>query len=294
MNDFEYLRPSTLEEAVSLLARYQGDVQVMSGGQSLIPRLRARLLAPRRILGLDAIPELARIEQVNGQLRVGATVTYRQLCGNPLMSTHALLLVEAAHLVGSPQVRNLGTLGGNLCQNDPGADPPPALLALGATAVIVGATGERRLPVEEFFKGYNTTALGEPELLRSIEVPLQPANTTSKYVKFGWRAIGRSIVGVAVVVDMRDGICRAARIAIAGAGPVPFRAQAAERVLVGCHPSAVLEEAARIAMADPQVDPPSDAIASAEYRRNMVGVFTRRALSAATGDARPQPDSRRE
>lgn len=281
MNDFRYLRPTTLEEAVSLLGRYQGDVRVISGGQSLIPRLRARLLAPRYILGLEGIAELARIEQVNGRLRVGATVTYRQLCMNPLMESHAPLLVEACRLVGSPQVRNLGTLGGNVCQNDPGADPPPALLALGATAVIVGATGERRLPLDEFFKGYNKTALSDLELLRAIEVPREPSEIAWKYVKFGWRAIGRSIVGVAVALELRDRICRDARIAIAGVGPIPFRARAVERSLVGRDPSAALDEAAQIGVTEPQVDPPSDACASAEYRRKMVGVFIRRAIGGA-------------
>ena len=292
MNDFRYLRPTTLEEVVSLLGRYQGDVRVISGGQSLIPRLRARLLAPRYILGLEGIAELARIEQVNGRLRIGATVTYRQLCANPLVERHAPLLVEAGRLVGSPQVRNLGTLGGNVCQNDPGADPPPALLALGATAVIGGATGERRLPLDEFFKGYSNTALSDLELLCGIEVPPEPSEIAWNYVKFGWRAIGRSIVGVAVALDLRDGICRSARIAIAGAGTIPFRARAVERLLAGRDPSAALDEAARIAMAEPQVDPPSDAQASAEYRRQMVGVFVRRALGSAIGGALDRSRSR--
>lgn len=291
MNDFQYLAPTTLEEAVSLLARYQPDARVMAGGQSLIPRMRARLLAPRYIIGLEAIPELARIDRVNGCLRVGATVTYRELCATLLVSRGTPLLAEAAGLVGSPQVRNLGTLAGNICQNDPGADPPPALLALEATAVIVGAGGERRLPLEEFFKGYNETALTGPELLRCIEVPLEGREIAWAYVKFGWRAIGRAIVGVAVALDIRGGICREARIAIGGVGPVPFRARATERLLVGRDPAGLLGEAGLAAMAEPQVDPQSDAYASADYRRKMVGVFTRRALSSAVArqSSRTQP-----
>ena len=169
MEDFEYLRPRSVTEVVSLLALHKGKTRVIAGGQSLVPMLRGRLLSPAYIISLEAIADLKRIQSQNGGLRIGAMATHREVATSPLVKERATILSEAEVLVGSPAVRNLGTLGGNLCHNELGADPPPALLVLGATAVIASTQGERRLPLESFFKGFLETALEEDEILAYID-----------------------------------------------------------------------------------------------------------------------------
>lgn len=280
MEDFQYLRPTTVAEAVLLLAQHKGKARLIAGGQSLIPMLRSRLVRPAYIISLEAIAELRRIEPSDGGLRVGAMVTHHELVTSPLVKERAAILCEAEALVGSPAVRNLGTLGGNLCHNEVGADPPPALLALGAIAVIVSPHGERRLPLESFFKGFLETALGEDEILAYIDIPALPSGAIWSYMKCRLRAVDKAIVGVGVVLSMEGRLCREARVALGGVAPVPFRANRAEAALMGQHPGdRTIEEAAMAAVAEAQ--PMSDAHASAEYRRKMAAVFTRRALKQA-------------
>lgn len=284
MEDFQYLRPTTVTEAVLLLAQHRGKARVIAGGQSLIPMLRSRLVRPAYIIGLEAIAELRRIEPWDGGLRVGSIATHHEVLTSPVVKERAAILSEAEILVGSPAVRNLGTLGGNLCHNEVGADPPPALLALDATGVIVGPQGQRRLPLESFFKGFLETALGEDEILAYIDIPALPSGAVWSYVKCRQRAVDKAVVGVGVVLRINGGVCREARVALGGVAPVPFRAKRAEAVLMGQRPSErILEEAAVEAMEE--VQPISDAHASAGYRRKMVGVFTRRALARALATA---------
>ncbi|MBI2090572.1 MAG: xanthine dehydrogenase family protein subunit M [Deltaproteobacteria bacterium] len=280
MEDFQYLRPATVTEAVLLLAQHKGKARLIAGGQSLIPMLRSRLVRPAYIISLEAIAELKRIEPSDGGLRVGAMATHYEVVTSPLVKERAAILCEAEALVGSPAVRNLGTLGGNLCHNEVGADPPPALLALGATAVIVSPHGERRLPLESFFKGFLETALGEDEILAYIDIPALPSGAIWSYMKCRLRAVDKAIVGVGVVMSMEGRLCREARVALGGVAPVPFRAKRAEAALIGQHPGdRIIEEAAMAAVAEAQ--PMSDAHASADYRRKMAAVFTRRALRQA-------------
>lgn len=280
MEGFRYLRPTSVTEAVLLLAQHKEKARVIAGGQSLIPMLRSRLVRPAYIIGLEAIAELKRIEPWDGGLRVGSIATHHEVLTSPVVKERAAILSEAEILVGSPAVRNLGTLGGNLCHNELGADPPPALLALEATAVIVSPQGERRLPLESFFKGFLETALGENEMLTYIDIPALPSGAVWSYMKCRQRAVDKAIVGVGVVLRIEGGVCREARVALGGVAPVPFRAKRAEAVLMGRHPSErVIEEAAAEAVEEAQ--PMSDAHSSADYRRKMIGVFTRRVLRQA-------------
>ncbi len=284
MEDFEYLKPETTAEAAALLALHRGEARVIAGGQSLIPMLRARLLAPAYLVGLEAIPKLAHIQEVDGGLRIGAMAAHLEVATSPLVKRRAAILADAEGMVGSPAVRNLGTLGGNLCHNEVGADPPPALLALGARAVIASPQGERTLPLEQLFTGFLETALGEDEILAYIDIPAPPPGLASAYLKYRLRAVDRSVVSVAVALEMQSGTCSQARVALGGVGPVPFRSRGAEAALQGKHPDqGTVERAAQAAMSDSQ--PMSDAHASADYRRKMVAVFTRRALKQALGVA---------
>lgn len=280
MDDFEYLKPSTLTEATSLLARYKSKARVIAGGQSLIPMLRGRFLSPAYIIGLEAIADLKCIQSQNGGLRIGAMATHREIAASSLVKERAGILSQAEVLVGSPAVRNLGTLGGNLCHNEVGADPPPALLVLGATAVIAGPQGERRLPLESFFKSFLETSLAEEEILAYIDIPAQPSGSVYAYLKHRPRAVDKAMVGVGVALQMESELCREARVALGGVAPVPFRSKGAEATLTGQYlTESVIELAAVAAMTETQGI--SDAHASAEYRRDMVAVFTRRALRQA-------------
>jgi aerobic carbon-monoxide dehydrogenase medium subunit len=280
MEDFHYLKPTSVTEAVLLLAQHKEQARVIAGGQSLIPMLRSRLVRPAYIIGLEAIAELKRIEPWDGGLRVGAMVTHREVAISSLVKERAAVLGEVELLVGSPAVRNLGTLGGNLCHNEVGADPPPALLALGATAVVASPQGERQLPLESFFTGFLETALGRDEILAYIDIPAQPSGMVGSYVKCRLRAVDKALVGVAVALHMNGGLCRQARVALGGVAPAPFRSKGAEQALTGQRPSErIIEDAA--SEAEEEAQPMSDAHASADYRRKMVAVFTRRALRQA-------------
>ncbi len=282
MEDFEFLRPTTVKEAVSLLAQHKGKSRVIAGGQSLVPMLRGNLISPAYIIGLEAIPELGSIQTLDGGLRIGAMATHLAVATSTVVKQRAAILAEAESLLGSPAVRNLGTIGGNLCHNEVGADPPPPLLALGATAVIASPRGERKLPMEKFFKGFLETVLGEDELLVYIDIPAQPANMSSAYIKYRIRSVDRAMVGIAVALDMQKGTCREARVALGGVSPVPIRSRGAEATLKGKRPdNSVIEQAAQAAMSEAR--PMSDGYASADYRRKMVAVFTRRALVQALG-----------
>lgn len=283
MEDFEYLKPRTVAEAVSLLAQHKGEARVIAGGQSLIPMLRANLVGPAYLVGLEDIPELQHIlPGKDGGLRIGAMATHLEVATSPLVKQRAPLLAEAAGAVGSPAVRNLGTIGGNLCHNEVGADLPPPLLALGATAVIASPRGERRLPLDSFFKGFLETALGEDELLACIDIPAPPRGLACTYMKYRLRAVDRAIVGAGVVLIMEGGVCREARVALGGVAPVPFRSRGTEAALKGKRLTEdAIEQAAQAATAEAR--PMSDAHASADYRRRMVAVFTRRALKQALG-----------
>lgn len=282
MEDFEYLHPTTVKEAVSLIAQHKGKARVIAGGQSLIPMLRGNLINPAYLIDLEGIPELGRIQMVNGGIRIGAMATHLAVATTPAVKQRAAIVAEAEAILGSPAVRNLGTIGGNLCHNEMGADPPPPLLALGATAVVASSKGERKIPIENFFKGFLETMLGEDELLVYIDIPAQPSGMASAYIKYRIRSVDRAMVGVAVALDMQGGTCREARVALGGVSPVPIRSRGAEATLKGKRPdNGVIEKAAQAAMSESR--PISDSYASADYRQKMVAVFTRRALVKALG-----------
>jgi len=281
MERFEYLEPRELGEAVELLARHPGEARVVAGGQSLIVMLRQRLLSPRYLIGLDRIPGLGEVRQGDGHLSIGALATHREVATHPLVQGEAGVLAQAVARVGSPPVRVLGTLGGNLCHNEVGADPPPALLALDARARIAGPSGERELPLHQFFTGYFETALHEDEILTHILVPRLPPGAKGVYVKYSHRVVDRAIVGVAVVGQFQGPVCQEVRVALGGVAPVPFRARQTEELLTGKPlTEELLEQAGEVASGESR--PLSDAHASADYRRQMVKVFLKRALRQLT------------
>ena len=277
------IRPASLEEALAARAEYTHDALPIAGGQSLLVMMRNRLVSPGALIDLEPIEELRGIAAHSAGISIGAMNSCNQLIASPLLGETVGVLPAAARQVSSTAVRNLGTIGGNVCHNEPGADLPPALLALNGRAVLRRRTEAREVLLSEFFTGYFETALEPDEILCRIEIEHAPAGAGGVYLKHAISPEDLAIVGVAAVVvpDVeRAGGVAEVRIGIGGAAPVPLRATRAEAALKG----AVLdEETARAAgeTASAEVDPGSDPHAGADYRRKMVAVFVRRALLQA-------------
>jgi aerobic carbon-monoxide dehydrogenase medium subunit len=270
---FAYARPSSLEEAIGLLAEHGGDAKALAGGQSLIPLLKLRLAAPELLVdlgGLAGTDGLAGVRDQGGHLAIGALTRHADLATDPVAAEHAPLLGFAAGHVGDPQVRHHGTLGGSLAHADPAGDLPAVLLAYEATLVARGPRGEREIPATEFFTGFLETALEPDELLVEVRLPKLGPGVGWSFRKFTRRAIDWATVGVAV---LRGPEVR--RVALASMGPTPLRARSVEeRLAAGATPAQAADAAAE------GTEPTSDVWASAWCRR-LATVLVRRALEDA-------------
>ncbi len=279
MERFEYLEPGTLEEVSSILATHGEDARVMAGGQSLIVMMVQRLLTPGRVVSLAGVPGLDLIEETDGEVSIGAMATHRSVAADPIIKERLGLLAQAVGSIGSPAVRNLGTLGGDLCMNEVGADPPQALLSLGARVRITGRNGERVIGLEDFFTGYLATCLEPDDLLTHILIPTPPERLHQIYIKHSARVLDRALVGVALALELDggDGVCTDVRIGLGGVAPTPFRAVNAEEIILG-NPLTddIIAKAGKAA--SEHARPLSDVHGSADYRRKMVEVFVKRAL----------------
>lgn len=279
----ELIRPANLDDALAARAEYTHDALPIAGGQSLLVMMRNRLVHPRALIDLEPVEALRGMEVDSSGISIGAMNTCRQLIASPVLAEAIGVLPAAARQVSSAAVRNLGTIGGNVCHNEPGADLPPVLLALNARAEVRRRTDARKVPLSEFFTGYFETVLEPDEILCRIDIAHPPADAAGVYLKHAISPEDLAMVGVAAVVvpdEKRTGAVAEVRIGIGGAAPVPLRAARTEAALKG----AVLdEETARAAgeVAATEIDPPSDPHASAGYRRKMVAVFVRRALLQA-------------
>ena len=245
--------------------------RLFAGGTALLLAMRQRMLTPSHIVYLGGVRGLSRIEydERNG-LRIGALVRHAEVADSAVVKTAYPMLADMAGRLANPQVRNVGTLAGNLCYGDPATDPPPCLMALGAQVVAVGPDGERTIELDRFFTDYFQNALGPGEVVTEIRVPPLQADAVGAYTRFlRTRADHRPLVGVGIVLRRAGGICREARIAIGASVPIPVRARRAEAFLAGkIINREVLEEAADIAATD--ITPVSDSRGSEEYRRDMV------------------------
>jgi CO/xanthine dehydrogenase FAD-binding subunit len=278
----EYVEPHSIEEVLTVLDQHGEDAKILAGGQSLLVLLRDRLIEPGLLVGLQGVPGLDHIT-ANGDLRVGAMATHTAVQTHPAVRARWPLLAEAEAAVSAPQIRNRGTLVGNVAHAFPTADPPGALIALGAQVRVRSSAAERTLSIEDFFVGLMQTALTPTELVTELVIPGQPAGAVGAYLKYAMRPLDFSIVGVGVrLVLGADGTCSEARIGLNGAGATPLRARRAEAALwghrLGLEPDAI-EAATDLAAAES--DPVGDIDGSAEYKRKMVRVFVRRALRQA-------------
>lgn len=276
---FDYVAPTTIDEALAALAEAGDEAKVLGGGQSLLPILRMRLNAPEQIVDLGRIEELRGIHEDGDHVVIGAMTTYADVIASPLLRTHAALLVQAVEEVADPQIRHRGTVGGAVVHADPAGDVGAPVLALDAELVIRGQDGERTVPVGEFFLDLFETAVGEGELLTAIRIP-KHTGWGSHYEKFVRVSHQWSIVGVAVAVRAEGGSIAQARVGLTNMGSTPLRAPSVEAALVG-RSAADLGDACD-SVAD-GTNPPSDLNGDADYRRHLARVLTRRAVLTALG-----------
>jgi aerobic carbon-monoxide dehydrogenase medium subunit len=283
--EFEYLAPSSLDEAVSLLTKHGDEAKLLAGGHSLIPIMKLRLAQPKFLIDIGRLSGLADISEDSGAISVGSLATHHAVETSELLKSKLPLLPETAAAVGDVQVRNRGTIGGSLVHADPASDLPAAALALGAELRVAGPRGQRAIKAEDFFVGLLTTAIAPDEILTEVRFPLLPAKTGAAYVKVRNKASHYAIVGVAAVVTLGgDGRCQEARIGLTGVTHKPQRASAAESALAGkALDDGVIAEAAGLA-AD-GIKALSDIHASAEFRLHLTKVMTGRALKLAASRA---------
>jgi carbon-monoxide dehydrogenase medium subunit len=272
---FDYESAENVDHALELLGQGE-DTKLLAGGHSLIPAMRLRLARPSRLVDIGRLSELAYVRDAGTTLAIGALTRHRALRDDPLLQEHCPLVATTAGLIGDPQVRARGTIGGSLSHGDPASDLPTVMLALGAEMVIRGPGGERRVPASEFFTGVFQTAVAPEEILVEVHVPKLAHSAGWSYVKYSRRAQDWATVAVAALVHRDNGNVAGASIALTNMGATPVRASAAEGALA--EGASAADAAARIAEG---TKPPSDTAASAEFRRHLAGVLGRRALEEA-------------
>ncbi|HEC08005.1 MAG TPA: xanthine dehydrogenase family protein subunit M [Acidimicrobiales bacterium] len=267
---FDYQRAGSVDEALSLLAEHGDEAKLMAGGHSLLPMMKLRLAVPGVIVDVGRLGDLSYIRESDGHVAIGALTTHRQLETSEVLRAQCPVMADVAHVVGDPQVRHRGTLGGSLAHSDPASDLPAAVLALGGTLVARGPNGTREIPATDFFTGYFESALAPDEMLTEIRVPKTPG-AGYNYQKFNRRAQDWAIVGAIAVVG--DGVTG---VSLVNMGSTPVRATAVEEALAS---GAGAADAAAVAAEG--TDAPADLNASPAYREHLARVLTRRALEAA-------------
>ena len=278
---FDYVAPTSVEEALNALAEHGDDAKIMAGGQSLLPVLRMRLNAPEMVIDLGRIESLRGVREDGDALVIGAMTTHAEMVTDDLVRQHALLLSKAAAEVADNQIRHRGTFAGSCAHADPAGDMGSAALAMDAEFVIAGSGGTRTVPATEFFVDLFETAIGEDEILTEIRVP-KKTGWGAHYEKFVRVAHQWPIVAVAATVNASGGTINEAKVALTNMGSTPLRATAMEAALAG---TPATEDGVRAA-ADQAADgtnPPSDLNGDADYRRHLATVLARRAVLAAAG-----------
>jgi carbon-monoxide dehydrogenase medium subunit len=285
---FDYYRAASVADAQQLLLNHPG-AKLLAGGHSLIPLLKLRLASPAAVVDIGRIPELKGIAENGPTLRIGALTTHAELASSATLRARCPILADAAALIGDSQVRNAGTIGGNIAHADPASDLPAVLLALDAKIHSIGPRGERAIPAKTFFQGMMTTALEADEILTAVEVPARQTGEGMAYVKFRHPASGYAVIGVATVLALENGtdrVCTGAKIAIGGLLPAPMRCEAVERAITGqrIDPGTMAHAAGEVTalLSGLGDDVMGDIFASAEYRMAIAPVYVRRSIEAAS------------
>jgi len=287
IHDFTYLRPGTVKETFAMLKEHQDDCKVICGGQSLLIIMRQGLVAPEYVIDIKGLSELDYItyDDATG-LKLGATTTHREIEFSDIVEQKYPVLKHMEEKLASIQVRNWGTIGGNLAHADAAGDPAPVLIALDAMVRVGGADGERVMPLEAFYTDLFETALEPGEIIVEIQVPLPRSKTATVYQKFNLLESDQGIVAVAVTISLDgDGTCKDARVVLGNGAPTTIRANTAEETLIGKKLNDAVFAAAGQAAADDS-SPVSDIHASEEYRRHLIKVLTQRIAKAAFAQAR--------
>jgi carbon-monoxide dehydrogenase medium subunit len=280
MAEFEYFEPKDLQEACNLLDVYKDEAVILAGGTDLLVKIKEEILEPRYVINLKRIPGLSSITYDEEGLKIGALTLFRDIFLSGAIKDNYPALHLAAQKMGSPLIRNLATLGGNLSQSSPSADSAPPLLVYGAQVKLVSSKGERIIPLEDFFLGPGKNARSEDEVMTEVQVPAPDNRAKSNFMKLSRRkGMDLSIVNAAALLtpDSSDEVCADIKIALGAVAPVPMRAKKAEQTLTGkkLEPNTVREVAL---VAQEEVAPISDVRASAEYRLDMVRVLTEKVI----------------
>jgi carbon-monoxide dehydrogenase medium subunit len=277
---FDYVRPTTVDEAVAALVAGGDDAKVLGGGQSLMPVLRLRMGEPSVIVDTTRIDEMKVLTDAGDSIVIGAGVTHDDVAKSPLVRDHAALLALATDHVADRQIRHRGTMGGAMAHADPAGDQPPVALAMGASFTIAGPGGRRTVAASDFFVDYFTTAVGPDEILVSVSFP-KHTGWGAHYEKLNRTAQAWAIVGAAATVRMDGGSIAEARVGLTNMGAGPVKASAVEQALVGA--SSLADIAAAAEQAAHGTSPTSDIHADAEYREHLARVLTKRAVAKAAG-----------
>ncbi len=279
--EFNYHRAGSIAEAGQLLADNPG-AKILAGGHSMIPLLKLRLAAPEVVIDIGRIPELRGVTVDAGVVTIGALTTHAELAASEELKANAEAIPEAASIIGDPAVRNRGTIGGNIAHADPASDLPQVLVTLGATFRLTGPGGSRGVAAADFFEGLMTTALGEDELLTSIELPAKQPGQGSAYSKLPHPASRYAVIGAAASITVSDGLCTAATVTLGGLTSKPTRAPSVEAALVGSALSGDnIANASSLVGDDLADDLMGDIYASSEYRKAVAHVWVGRAIAAA-------------
>lgn len=283
---FRYVAARTVEQALALKAEHGDEARFLAGGQSLVPTMNFRLTQPAVLIDINPLTDLAGIKNGGDRVRVGALTRYRFLERDPATERKLPLIHEALPHIAHPQIRNRGTIGGNLAHADPASEMPAIVLTLGGRLRAQSVKGERWIDAADFFVGALTTALEPDELLSEIELPVKPSRTGSCFLELSRRRGDFAIIGVACTVRVDEaGRCVEARIGLCNAGDGPVFAEDASRSLAGA-PIGAAEIAAAAALMQNAIDPGGSIHASKEFQRHVAGVLTARALTTANERAR--------
>lgn len=275
--EFDYVAPDTLEDAISALKGGGEDAKLLAGGHSLLPLMKLRLATPSLLVDLRKVRGLEGVSRENGGWRIGAMTNHSELEHSPELG----ILARAAGTIADPQVRNRGTIGGSLAHGDPASDLPAVLLIAEGSVAVQGSGGERSIAAADLFQDYLETSVGPDEVITTVRLPSLEEYGFG-YQKFNRRSEDWAMVAVAAVVRKVDNVIEDARVGLTNMGNVPLRATAVEQALRG-QPSSAESIAAAAEHADEGTDPPADLNASAEYKRHLARVLTRRALAEAAG-----------
>jgi len=282
---FQYHAPNSIDDAVALLGQYGDEAKLLAGGHSLLPMMKLRFAEPEHLIDINNIELLKGIREENGQIVIAAMTCENALINSALLQEKCPILPEVARMIADPQVRNRGTIGGDIAHGDPANDHPAIMMALDATFTLVGPSGSRQVAANDFYLGTFYTALEADEILTEIRFAPQPANTGASYHKLKRKTGDFATAAAAAVIEMSGDTCQSARITLTNLGPTALRASDAEAVLSGqIITDELIQQAAQKAMAI--CDPAQDQRGDVEYKTHMGGEMTRRAIRTAVARAK--------